>query len=479
MIWGISDPALESVLLGQAQSAGIEVRRRCVDAVELLAASAVSPNAPVLVHMDLPRLSREVLAAITAHTPDLTIIAAKEHQFQLAQSWGFGKTVLIPDSQFIRESQFIRDSQQGIAVEELMNVIKQPSIGRVTTRVNAEEQNENKTARVVCLWSATGSTGRSTLAVGMAEAWAQEGERVLLIDADTCAPSLATALGVTEDFSGIVVACRYADQNSLDRRSFSSACRELKRNLWILTGLSDPQRWPEVGPASLRAVIDRARDLFDRVIIDIAPISHISHTSNFSDMIDPLKNQFTDPTARLRPERNAASLAVLSAVDTVVVVIRPDAIGALRLIQDFGASQQFFSDAKTVFLVNRVRPRQRISLQREFSGICADLVGGESANNHRGKDGVPMLAMIPEDSVAEAMIHLSATMSEVKTKSKIFRALRQTTRQITINEALTINGGVSRSRRWKHNNKVTDLRPIIKRLGIFGRHSNAAASSNG
>ena len=58
MIWGISNPTVESILLRHAQSAGIDVRRRCVDAVELLAASAVSPGAPVLVDMNLSKLSR-------------------------------------------------------------------------------------------------------------------------------------------------------------------------------------------------------------------------------------------------------------------------------------------------------------------------------------------------------------------------------------------------------------------------------------
>lgn len=439
MIWGISDPALENVLLREAQTVGIEVRRRCVDAVELLAASTVSRGVPLLLHMDLPRLSREVLGALSDNTAEITIIASTDQQYLLAQSWGLGQVVRLHDSH----------SYRGLNAAELFTRVQQPIHPNDASRSTSQVQGNVGGAHVVCLWSATGSTGRSTLAIGLAEAWAREGERVLLIDADTCGPSLATALGVTDDLSGIVVACRYADQNSLDRRSLSSACRELQNNLWILTGLSDPQRWPEVGAASLSSVIERAREFFDRVVIDIAP--------TVPDIADTADAQSMDPLARLRPARNAASIAVLKAADTVVVVIRPDAIGALRLVQEFGSSAKYFPKAEKVFLVNRVRQKYRSSLNREFGGICAGLVGG-----------APMLVMIPEDSVAETMIRTSATMAEVRANSKIFKALRKTAGQLAPKEL----------RRRKNHDKIADFRPVIKFFGIFGSHADTATGGN-
>lgn len=495
MIWGISDPTLESVLLRHAQNAGIDVRRRCVDAVELLAASAVSPGAPVLVDMNLSRLSREVLSALIDHTGNITILTSTDHQYSLARSWALGQVVRLRDSASVDpgnpsgpDSQSGPDSAGGIELEEVMRTIGQSMHRWVKPPVAQQVEAIKEGAHVVCMWSATGSTGRSTVAIGLAEAWARGGERVLLIDADTCAPSLATALGITDDLSGIVVACRYADQNSLDQRSLSSACRELKNNLWVLTGINDPQRWPEVTGTSLSSVIDRARDFFDRVVIDISPI--------VSDPADSVDGPYLDPLARLRPTRNMAGHAALKAADTVMVVIRPDAVGALRLVHDFGPHSKYFPHAKTVFLVNRVNPKYRNSLHGEFSAICGGLVGRGSQGEYQGQSRernhesihLPVLIMVPEDPVTETMIRMSATMAEVKTNSKIFRALRKaagqisqhemTAREMTAREVVGAEVAAKQLRRRKHYNKIADFRPLIKLFGIFGRHTHTTASGN-
>jgi hypothetical protein len=507
MIWGISNPTVESVLLRHAQSAGIDVRRRCVDAVELLAASAVSPGAPVLVDMNLSKLSREVLAALMDHTDTVTILASTDRQYSLARSWGLNQVVLIRDSAnadapSASELEAHPDSYStgSIDVEEVINVIGQ-STQRVENRpvtgeglagegLAGEGLASNGGAHVVCMWSATGSTGRSTLAIGLAEAWARDGERVLLIDADTSAPSLATALGVTDDLSGIVVACRYADQNSLDLRSLSSACRELKNNLWVLTGISDPQRWPEVAAASLGSVIDRARDFFDRIVIDISPI--VVAPADQADSIDSMDSHHVDPLARLRPVRNMAGLAALKAADTVMVVIRPDAVGALRLVYDFGSHSKYFANARTAFLVNRVNPKHRNTLHREFDTICAGLAGhgslsqkniGRIQENNPERAHVPLLIMVPEDPVAETMIKTSATMAEVRINSKIFRALRKAAGQLKAQEVAIHKeegaGTAARQlRRRQHYNKITDFRPLVKLFGIFGRHPHTSATGN-
>lgn len=485
MIWGISDPTLESALLRHAQNAGIDVRRRCVDAVELLAASAISPGAPVLVDMNLSRLSREVLSALMDHTGNITILAGTDPQYSLARSWGLGQVVRLRDSASA-DAHGSSDSHApgGTELEEVIKTIGQSMHRWVKPPVDQQVEAITGGAHVVCMWSATGSTGRSTVAIGLAEAWARGGERVLLIDADTCAPSLATALGITDDLSGIVVACRYADQNSLDQRSLSSACRELKNNLWVLTGINDPQRWPEVTGTSLSSVIDRARDFFDRVVIDISPI--------VSDPADSADGAYSDPLARLRPTRNMAGHAALKAADTVMVVIRPDAVGALRLVHDFGSHSKYFPHAKTVFLVNRVNPKSRNSLHGEFSAICGGLVGRGSQGEYQGQSRervhMPLLIMVPEDPVAETMVRMSATMAEVKTNSKIFRALRKAAGQLSQHEiaaremvAREMEGAevaAKQLRRRKHHNKIADFRPLIKLFGIFGRHAHTTAGGN-
>ncbi len=468
MLWGISDPTVESVLLSHANKAGIDVRRRCVDAVELVAACTVSAGAPVLVHMDLPRLSREVLGAIMDHTREVTIITSTDQQYALATSWGFGRVIHCSDSKNLgpMADALFSPTIPGMHTVPGMHTDSIPQFGD-------QHGTTSLGAHVVCMWSATGSTGRSTLALGLSEAWARSGERVLLIDADTYSPSLATALGITDDLSGIVVACRYVDQNSLDQRSLTSACRELKENLWILTGLSDPQRWSEVGGASLASVIERAREFFDRVVLDIAPI--------VLETPEPLGGNFpganlSDPLARLRPVRNAAGAAALQAADTVLVVIRPDVVGALRLVHDFGAGRRCFPNAEPVFLVNRVPTKLRAELQREFGEICAGLTVNEDRGGAPATRCAPTLVMIPEDSVALAMVREGATMAETKVTSKIFISMKKLADEL--GAGVPGKQSVRRSRGRKNHHKITDFGPFIKLLGIFGRHANTPASSN-
>lgn len=101
---------------------------------------------------------------------------------------------------------------------------------------------------------------------------------------------------------------------------------------------------------------------------------------------------------------------------------------------------------------------------------------------------MPLLIMVPEDPVAETMVRMSATMAEVKTNSKIFRALRKAAGQLSQHEiaaremvAREMEGAevaAKQLRRRKHHNKIADFRPLIKLFGIFGRHAHTTAGGN-
>lgn len=453
MIWAIDDQILESHLLSQANLARIEVRRRCSDAVELLAASSISPGVPVLVSAQLPRISPEILNKIAEEGRRVILLAHSAQQEDLVRSWAIGTgknlpTVLRIDLPF----SGITDCDLSLLFESV------PSPFPDTEPVPAALQGSSVTAhgQVVCMWSAMGSTGRSTLALGLAESWSEKGERVLLIDADTYAPSLGTALGMSDEISGLVVASRYADHNALDERTLSSACREIHKGLWILTGISDPARWPEVQPQSLKKVIDTSRQYFDRVVIDISAVMPEAAVS--------VLGQDLDPVSRLTPVRNQAAVTALTAAEIVAIVIRPDAVGAARLVQDFGRHAHYFAHACTLFLLNRVGKSQADATVKEFERICA-MIG---ARTHSGSDkkvaSTVTIAAVPEDPVVSKLIHSAATMREGGSRSAIFRSL---------------NRLVAELGRGQNYNKVTNFGPFIKFLSIGRRHAYTTASGNG
>jgi Mrp family chromosome partitioning ATPase len=420
MLWGIGDHILEAELMSQTSAAGVQVRRRCADAVELMAAIAVSPGVSVMVSTQLPRISPELLATVADQAGELIVLAPTEQEEVQARSWGIGRTVRI--------------SHAAPGRTELSQLLNNHQTLKSTVSRGA--------GQVITMWSAAGSTGRSTLSLGLAESWAQSDERVLLIDADTYAPSLATSVGITDDLSGLVVACRYADQNSLNARTLSSACRELHNRLWVLTGISEPARWAEVRPLSFNALIEQARQHFDRIVIDISPI--------LADELDPT----LDATSRLNLSRNIAGITALKAADHVAIVVRPDAVGGLRLVQDFNSHAHYFASARKTFFINRVDKRQRASVGREFTTICGRL----------GNGGVrPEVTLIPEDPMIYSMTHKAATMSEVAGRSKAFKALQRSAQEL---------------RRSENHHSVTNFRPFVKRFGIFRSHTNTATSGN-
>lgn len=435
MIWGIEDQILESHLLSQTHRAGIEVRRRCSDAVELVAAAAISPSIPVLVSAQLPRISPEVLGKIAEDGRKVIVITHSEQQEQLVRSWNIG---------VVRRIEYPFLGTPDLNLEQLLeSETVQSEVAETERSTTVPDARVSRAAgQVVCMWSAIGSTGRSTLALGLAESWAKSGERVLLIDADTYAPSLGTALGISDEVSGVVVACRYADHNALDERTLASSCREIDRNLWILTGISDPVRWPEIQSHSLNRVIDVSRMYFDHIVIDIAAV--------LPDYIDPV----ADPASRINPVRNGAGVTALAAADLVCAVVRPDAVGAARLVQDYARNAHLFAQATTMFLLNRLSGSHVSSTVKEFEQLCATI----------GAKNQTLVVAVPEDPIVHKMLKSASTMREVGVRSALFRSLNR----------LVVELG-----RRQNDNKVSDFGPFIKLLSIFRRHAYATASSNG
>ena len=69
--------------------------------------------------------------------------------------------------------------------------------------------------RVLALWSAPGSVGRSQVAASIAIELAHLGYRTLLVDADVVAPSQLQLFGFAENHIGIAAACRLAARDEL------------------------------------------------------------------------------------------------------------------------------------------------------------------------------------------------------------------------------------------------------------------------
>ncbi len=358
--------------------------RRCVEAVDVLAAASVEAQAAVVIDLNTPRLSADTIAAIPGVGDRIVVaIASDDEAADRARHWGIASIVRWGESEALdrivtelqRERRSSMDSSAG----------------------DSPIETGNRSARgVTAVYGPAGAPGRSTIALGVAEAWARSGERVCLIDADTIGPSLALLVGMTEDVSGLLVAARYADQGALDARSLGSACRRLDDRLWLMSGIGSPERWHQLRPASMDRVVRTCAQLFDRVVIDINPLLN-------TDEID-------DVMPGGLPLRDSATRSVLQVSDTVFAVTQPDAVSVTRLTVDLPRIFTLVSHSCVSVVVNRYSRRDSRSAAR-VSEVLTE--SGISVPVHS----------IPEDKSVLLCRRTGSLLSEVATSKRLRRSL--------------------------------------------------------
>lgn len=260
------------------------------------------------------------------------------------------------------------------------------------------EAHRDEPGRIIAVWGAYGSPGRTTVAVNLAAELATVLEPVLLVDADTYAASVAQTLAVLDEAPGIAAACRAADQGTLDRETLAALAPEVRPGLRILTGLPRADRWPEIRDSALADVLEQARELARWVVVDIAPVLEQDEELSF------------DTSA---PRRNGAALTVLDAADRVLVVGSGDPLGLQRLVRALDALGEHTRVPRRT-VVTRVRP-----------GPVGPEPGRRIQEALARFAGASDVCLVPEDreGLDAALLHGQA-LCEVRTGSPARQAIR-------------------------------------------------------
>ena len=287
----------EVALVAAAAGAGMTVMRRPVDAAELLAAAACDRAMPVVLAASLPRMSRDVCQRVLADGRPVVGLSVDAKSEERLRDLG---VVTIVDAGQAADDVAARIS--GILGSTA------PSVPAV-----AAEHNPGR-GRLIAVWGPSGAPGRSVTAVGLSESLVSLGRRTCTIDADLQAPALGLHLGIREDVSGLVVACRQADHGSLDVRALHSAARAISPTWSVLLGIGRPEQQSHVHPSSVTAVLARSVEAFDVTVVDLS--------ATIPQEDDDLLGAGYD--ASVGP--------VLAAADDLVVVTRADPLGVARLL---------------------------------------------------------------------------------------------------------------------------------------------------
>lgn len=197
--------------------------------------------------------------------------------------------------------------------------------------------------RIVSVWGPTGGPGHTTVAVNMAAELAAAGTSVLLVDADTYGASVAASLGLLDESAGLAQACRIADQGGFDAAALARIAVSVAikgDRLRVLTGITRPDRWPELRPAALGQVLEAARSLAAVTIIDCGFCLEADEELSFDT---------------LAPRRNGAALRCLESADSIIAVGAGDAIGVPRLVKALAELADAVPTAEPRVVFNKVR----------------------------------------------------------------------------------------------------------------------------
>ena len=351
----VTGAAWESELVGALDRAdhGVTVVRRCVDVSELLAVAATGTGQAALLSAELRRLDGDAVARLEA--AGIAVVGLVEPGDERAadrlRQLGVHR-VLPADAEPEAIAAALREAVAGIAAPGRDVADPRAALPALGAPVEPDERPGGR-GRVVAVWGPTGAPGRTTVAVGLADEAARLGVSTLLVDADVYGGVIAQVLGLLDESPGLAGAARLAGSGTLDGAALVRLAWSVRPHLRVLTGLARADRWPELRPRAVTAVLDEARRLAELTVVDCS----------FSLEDD---EELSFDTAA--PRRNGATLAVLEEADTVLCVSGADPVALQRSIRALDELREVLPDVEPELVVNQVRrgpvpgdPREEIA----------------------------------------------------------------------------------------------------------------------
>ena len=347
--------AWESEVLREIElSASLRLTRRCVDVAELL---AVAPSAAgaAFVATELSGLDADAV-------------------FRLERSGV--RVVGLGDEERCRAL--------GIVVRGEPGVLEQ-SVAEAGSPASPEASHDRAGATTIAVWGSSGAPGRSTIAASLAASFAHHGSDTVLVDADTYGGSVAQMLAMLDDVSGLMAACRAANQGRVDE--VADHLLDVEPRLRLLTGIPRADMWPQVRPGALELVLQRLQADADILVADCA--------------------SFLEPGDGARGAgRNQVTRHVLSSADAVLVVGRADPVGLSRLVR----ALHDLSD------VVEIEPAVVVNLMRSSLGWSTR----EVARTLTRLTGVEQVNFVPADVTALDLAMMRGQLPRVVDSSSAF-----------------------------------------------------------
>jgi MinD-like ATPase involved in chromosome partitioning or flagellar assembly len=388
------------VALDSAEHA-VTVVRRCVDIVELLAVAASGQAQAALIAAELPHLDADAVDRLMA--AGVTPIGMIERDDAPAEERlrALGLEFVLPsDADASVVASVIEDAVTSTGARDPVRGFSDP-VGTTSAVVSPPAERDEEPARrgsIIAVWGPTGAPGRTTVAVSVADEIARLGKHSLLIDADVYGGVVGQVLGLLDESAGLAALCRQASSARLDAAAVAAGCWQLRPSFRVLTGIPRAERWPELRPTALTAVLAAARGLADFIVVDCGFCLETDEELSFDS---------------IAPRRNGATLAILDAADLVLIVGAADPLGLQRLVRGLIELRDAEVSATTWVLLNKVR---------------AGVVPGDTAVELRDAlvrfTGRVPAGLLPFDQQAtDAALAAGKTLAEARPSSPLRRAI--------------------------------------------------------
>ena len=400
--------------------APMSVVRRCVDIADVLAHAATGRAAVAVVAADLRRLDSDAVHRLTVAGLAVVGVHPAADDRARARLERIGISVVVADESgssalldaarsALNHLALDRDleSDLGESSRALDHVVADTRSALPPTDPagpEPEDDAEEPTARgvVLVVWGPTGAPGRTTVAAGLAADRASAGTPTLLVDADVYGGVLASAFGLLDESPGLAGACRMAANGRLDVTALSQLSWTLAPTLRLLTGLARADRWPEMRPSAIPAVLDVCRETAALTVVDVG----------FCLEAD---EEITFDTAA--PRRNGATLALLGAADIVLAVGSADPPGMERLIRGLAELTDMVPEADPKVVLNRCRTAvaaadEPAEALLRFTGrtVAAQLPEDRAATDRAWRRAVPLTEAAAGSPLTAALTRLARSL---------------------------------------------------------------------
>jgi MinD-like ATPase involved in chromosome partitioning or flagellar assembly len=396
----------ESVLVRSVErAAGAVVARRCVDVADLLASAAAGQGDVVLLSGELRRLDRDVVGRLTESEVAVVGVISAGDEVAEARLRHLGVSHTVPAD---AEPQALSDAMRAALARPAPAARPRSRDAAGTdgdTPAISPGPSPADAGLLIAVWGPCGAPGRTTLAVNVAAESAGLGRSTLLADADTYGASVAQVLGLLDEAPGLAAASRAANNGQLDAAALARHARRITPELRVLTGITRPERWPEIRPSSLDVVWDLASATSEVTVVDCGFSLEQDESLSF------------DTAA---PRRNGATLTTLEKADVVLVVGSADPVGLGRLVRGLSELDEAVPGSRREVVINRVR--ESVAGAHPQRAI-ADALGRFAA--------VTPSAFVPDDPRAvDAALAAGLTLAEAEPRSAARQAIQRLTRHL-------------------------------------------------